>query len=281
MHLGERLVRDNDTDTYVNGRNLTRGQMELTGIPEEYQDFENLEDLDLSYNLLHGTMPSVLGDKGTLKNKLKRFFLSSNRFNGTVPESWANMTQLQKLTFDLNIGMCSDTIAPHPPSVIGVLPGTLLPRVCPLSKGPENALHDDMPLPGDQVARDSPYNHRHPLDRGIDTVTYCGPSADPQPVPCRYETLVPPRLRARAAQGLTNISWLYPAQGTLAIRNGVPTLTEMTRYERREHREAGYPFEYLPILINGKPAEEASTAGLDGIVNMWNDNQKQHGYRTT
>jgi len=46
-------------------------------------------------------------------------------------------------------------------------------------------------------------------------------------------------------------------------------------------RQAGYPFEYLPIIINGQPAQEASTAGLDGIVNMWNDNQHHKGFRIT
>jgi hypothetical protein len=158
--------------------------------------------------------------------------------------------------------------------VIGILPGTLLPRVCPVSKGPENALQDDMTPPENIVTRQDENNNRHPMDRGIDRVTYCGPLADPQPVPCRYETLVPAVLRNRTD---LNITWLYPSRGTLAIKNGLPTLTEQTRYERREHREAGYPFEWLPLLKNGQPIALAASAGLDGQVNMWNDNQRLKG----
>jgi len=277
--------------------------MELTGVPIEYRNFKNLVDLDLSYNLLHGSMPPELGE-GNWTSKLKRFFLSSNRFNGTVPESYSNLTALEHFTFDLNIGMCSDTVAPFMPEIIGVLPGTLLPRVCPISKGPENVQHDDVnAFDGRNISRDDPYNFRHPLDRGVDTVTYCGPHADPQPVscccypmisdhnpdpdpnphpkvPCVYETLVPPAVRARVASGALNISWLYPAQGTLAVRDGVPNLKEMTRYERREHREAGYPFEYLPLKdSNGNLIEFHDLSGLDGLVNMWNDNQHPKGFR--
>jgi len=274
MQLGERLVRHNDTSQYVQARGLNFGQVELTGIPEEYTGFQSLQDLDLSYNLLHGTIPSSLSGISSLQ----KLYLSSNRLNGTIPESFATMGNLTTLMFDLNVGMCSNTTGPHPPEHIGILPGTLYPNTCPVSQGPPNAILDDMAPPGDLVSWDDINNNRHPLDRGIGDETYCGPHAKPDPVPCLEETLVPEAVRNRT--NLT-ITWVYPPDGTLALRDGVPAITEQTRYERREHREAGYPFEWLPLEWGGVPDELSSLAGLEGLVNMWNDNQRPHGYRIT
>jgi len=274
MQLGERLARINDTTGYIGARGIEFGDIELTGIPEEYSAFQKLEDLDLSFNLLHGTIPSSLGNV----NSLKKLYLSSNRLNGTIPESFASMSALEMLAFDLNVGMCSNTTAPHPPEHIGILPGTIYPNTCPVSKGPDNAMLDDMAPPGDEVLWDDPNNHRHPMDKGIGDVTYCGPHAFPLPIPCAYETLVPEAVRSH--DNLT-IQWVYPSAGTIATRDGVPDIAEQTRYERREHREAGYPFEWLPLEWEGKADELASAAGLDGLVNMWNDNQRPYGYRMT
>ena len=53
---------------------------------------------------------------------------------GTIPESFASMSALEMLAFDLNVGMCSNTTAPHPPEHIGILPGTIYPNTCPVSK---------------------------------------------------------------------------------------------------------------------------------------------------
>jgi len=293
MQLGERLVRDNDTEAYLQARNLSYGQIELTGIPKEYGNFLSLVDLDLSYNLLHGPIPSNLSKAP----KLERLFLSSNRLNGTVPESFATMTSLTTLTFDLNPGICSNTTGPYPPEHIAILPGTLYPKTCPPSKGPvsysstrvsesQSHFYDTHVVHEAQsnrtvvhegqntgwnitVLRDD--RHRHPLDIGVENETYCGPHASPDPIPCIFENLVPAVVRNRSDLSIT---WVYPSTGTLAVRDGQYDIAEQTRYGRREHREAGYPFEWLPLVWNGVPDELASEAGLDGILNMWNDNQR-------
>jgi len=66
--------------------------------------------------------------------------------------------------------------------------------------------------------------------------------------------------------------------GTLAVRDGQYDIREQTRYDRREHREAGYPFEWWNA---SGTSGLATRAGLDGIVNMWNDNQRPSGFTIT
>jgi len=237
-------------------------------IPESWANFSSLEDLDLSYNVLHGTIPAGLANVSTLRH----LWLASNRLEGTVPATFAALTALRNLSLELNLPICSDTTAPHPPEHITAIPGTNHPYTCPFSQGPPNADNDDAhnirgsPLKWNDVA-----NYRHPLDKGVGNWTYCGPHASPMPLSCDYSRIVP-----AAVANLTNLTltWSYPTDGTLALSasgDGYDA-SQQTRHHRREHRWVLYPYEYLL-----DPSELASDAGLEGKVNMWNDKQEPYG----
>jgi len=240
--------------------------------PQNYSlnGFQSLEDLDLSYNVMHGTIPANL----STITSLKRLWLASNRFRGTVPAELSRLTSLTNLSVELNLPMCSNTTAPQPPEHIQIIPGITGANTCPFSQGPPNLDIDDASnIPGSPSSWDSPNNHRHPLDKGFENWTYCGPHATPAPERCEEARLIPAEVRS--LPNLT-VTWTYPPQGTLAVSgdssNAGYDVTQQNRHHRREHRDALYPYQYLI------PASElASESGLSGTVNMWNDKQWPYG----
>merc|ERR1712086_210945 len=239
-----------------------------SAIPESFANFSSLEDLDLSYNVLHGTIPAGLANVTSLRH----LWLASNRLEGTVPETFSALIELRNLSIELNLPICSNTTGVRPPEHITVIPGTNHPNTCPFSAGPPNADNDDAAsIRGMPAHWDDAHNYRHPLDRGVANWTYCGPHASPMPLRCEYSRIVP-----ASVANLTNLTltWSYPTQGTLAVSASGESFdsTQQTRHHRREHREALYPYQHLI------PAEElASESGLSGSVNMWNDKQWPHG----
>lgn len=233
--------------------------------------FQSLEDLDLSYNVLHGTIPANISMN---MPSLKRLWLASNRLEGTVPSDLSQLSSLTNLSIELNLPMCSNTTGPQPPEHIQIIPGTTGANTCPFSQGPPNLDIDDASnIPGSPSTWDSPNNHRHPLDKGFANWTYCGPHATPAPQRCELSRLVPAEVRALPNLTLT---WSYPRQGTYAVSGNDGTagydIIQQNRYHRREHREALYPYQYLI-----PQSELASEAGLFGTVNMWNDKQWPYG----
>lgn len=58
-------------------------------IPQDLLSYANLQTVDLSYNLLHGSIPD------NISSSLVSLRLGSNSLNGVIP--WANFVALDKL----------------------------------------------------------------------------------------------------------------------------------------------------------------------------------------
>ncbi|XP_017696519.2 receptor kinase-like protein Xa21 [Phoenix dactylifera] len=73
---------------------LLLSELPMSGsIPEELENLEGLQKLDLSYNILTGNIPGTIGK---LRN-LGQLTLSGNRLSGPIPASLGNLTHLELL----------------------------------------------------------------------------------------------------------------------------------------------------------------------------------------
>ena len=73
------------------------GGNQLTGIyPKELVELEQLYYLDLRNNNLSGLLPSVIN------GQLSILDLSAKKFNGTIPDSYSNLTNLTTLSLQDN-----------------------------------------------------------------------------------------------------------------------------------------------------------------------------------
>merc|ERR1712166_188830 len=109
-HFGENTV--NITNPLIRKSSEVKYFRQDSSIPHAWGDgFPSLVDLDLSYNVLHGTIPPCLANL----SKLESLWLASNRFRGTVPVEFANLPVLKNLSVELNLPICSDTVGAQPP----------------------------------------------------------------------------------------------------------------------------------------------------------------------
>jgi protein brassinosteroid insensitive 1 len=71
----------------------------LTGvIPDAFSNCSKLESLDLSLNLINGSLPASLGELGNLRDLI----MWQNELEGEIPSSLSNMHKLEHLILDYN-----------------------------------------------------------------------------------------------------------------------------------------------------------------------------------
>ncbi|XP_031383545.1 probable LRR receptor-like serine/threonine-protein kinase At2g24230 [Punica granatum] len=70
----------------------------ITGLPSDFWSLGSLQSLNLSNNLISGSLPSNVGNFGSLES----IDLSGNNFSGEIPEAVSSLRNLQVLKLDSN-----------------------------------------------------------------------------------------------------------------------------------------------------------------------------------